>query len=119
MILTLYTEEYFHAAHFIDGYEGKCSKMHGHSWKVCVWIKGDESLKLKTGILWDFNNLKKIVSMLDHSVLNEVLETNPTVENITAHIYTTCKIGSPGLSFRVRVYESILPKKSFCEAGDF
>ncbi len=119
MLLTLYTEEFVSAAHRIDGYDGKCSELHGHSWKVCVWVRGDESQKLDTGILWDFNNLKKITGRLDHSYLNDTLAVNPTVENITTHIYTALKKDHGALQFKVRVYENLLSKESFCEAGDF
>jgi 6-pyruvoyltetrahydropterin/6-carboxytetrahydropterin synthase len=119
MLLTLYTEEYFSAAHCIEGYDGKCSQLHGHSWKVCVWVMGDESQKLANGILWDFNNLKKITSGFDHTYLNDTLKMNPTVENITAYVYAALKKEHNALSFKVRVYENLLSKQSYCEAGDF
>jgi len=40
MIITLYTEEFFNAAHLLENYNGKCSEIHGHTWKVSLWIKG-------------------------------------------------------------------------------
>jgi 6-pyruvoyltetrahydropterin/6-carboxytetrahydropterin synthase len=119
MRITLYTEEFFNAAHLLEGYDGKCSKLHGHSWKVCVWVRGDETQKTADGILWDFNNLKKIISSFDHAYLNDVLGMNSTVENITSYIYNTLKIHYGALSFKVRVYENLLSKHSYCEAGDF
>jgi len=119
MILTLYTEEYFSAAHRIEGYDGKCSRMHGHTWKVCVWVRGDESKKQANGLLWDFNNLKKITSRMDHEYLNEALGINPTVENITAYVYIELKKDYGELSFRIRVYENLLSKHSYCQAGDY
>lgn len=119
MTLTLYTEEYINAAHHLEGYNGKCSQMHGHTWKICVWIKGDEVEKDKVGILWDFNNLTKIVKELDHKLLNDVLNHNPTVENISIYIYNKLKLDSPKLTFKVRIYESIIKKEAYCEVGDF
>ncbi|MBN1697325.1 MAG: 6-carboxytetrahydropterin synthase [Spirochaetales bacterium] len=119
MIITLYTEEFFDASHILENYEGKCARLHGHAWKVGVWVKGEEEEKSSSGILWDFHNLKNIVAFLDHSHLNDKLGCNPTVENITGYIYHTIKKESPHLSVKVRVYENALSKESYCETGDF
>lgn len=119
LILTLYTEEFFSSAHRLQDYEGKCSQLHGHTWKVCVWVRGDEKLKNKIGLLWDFNNLKKIINDLDHKYLNDIIQGNPSVENLTTYIYRSVKKDFPKLQFRIRVYESIIKKESFCETGDF
>jgi 6-pyruvoyltetrahydropterin/6-carboxytetrahydropterin synthase len=119
MILTLYTEGYFDAAHLLKDYEGKCANLHGHTWKVSVWVKGDESLKDKSGILWDFGNLKKIIDELDHRNLNDYMENSPTAENITLFIYNKLKNEYKNLQFKVRIYEKIVEKESFCETGDF
>ncbi len=56
----LRTEDSFDAAHFLKGYEGKCSNIHGHRWKVIVEVKG-EDLKQegpKRGMVVDFSDLK-------------------------------------------------------------
>ena len=119
MQIMLYTEEFFNAAHQLVGYDGKCSEIHGHSWKVSVWVKGEEKQKDKVGILWDFNNLKNIVDKLDHKMLNEVLDDNPSVENLSKYIYTKLKQNHLELHFKVRVYESVIKKESYCEVGDF
>jgi 6-pyruvoyltetrahydropterin/6-carboxytetrahydropterin synthase len=119
MKLTLYTEEYFGSAHKLDGYPGKCADLHGHTWKVCVWIRGDESQKDKVGILWDFNNLKMIIDEMDHKYLNDIIKINPSVENLTTYIYQRLKDPSPKLEFKVRIYESVVKRESYCEAGDF
>jgi queuosine biosynthesis protein QueD len=119
LILTLYTEEFFNAAHFLKNYKGNCSQMHGHTWKICVWIKGDEKQKDADGLLWDFNNLKNIIEKLDHKLLNDVLENNPTVENIMSFVYKELKDSSKDLQFKIRLYENITKKESYCEAGDF
>jgi 6-pyruvoyltetrahydropterin/6-carboxytetrahydropterin synthase len=36
---TLHTEFTFDAAHFIEGYDGKCARMHGHTYKVHISAK--------------------------------------------------------------------------------
>lgn len=105
----------FEAAHFIEGYAGKCARLHGHNWTVEAIIRGEELDKL--GMLVDFKilktELKKILDEFDHRFLNE-LETfaqdNPTAENIARKIYrqlAPSKIfsGSTKL-YAVRVHES-------------
>lgn len=118
MKLTLYTEGFFDSAHYVTGYEGKCKSLHGHSWKVTVTVRGDESDINEIGILWDFSNIKKITGLLDHTELNTVLPDNPTAENLTLYIWKSLKKDSPHLEFRVRVYENSLSKISYCETGD-
>ena len=39
---TLKTEHSFDAAHFLYGYEGKCSNIHGHRWRVVAEIKSPD-----------------------------------------------------------------------------
>jgi len=82
----------FEAAHFIDGYAGKCARLHGHNWTVEAVVRGEELDAL--GMLVDFKilktELKKILDDFDHRYLNE-LETfareNPTAENLARKIF--------------------------------
>jgi len=117
--LTLYTEEYFNSAHLLKGYEGKCARMHGHTWKICVWVKGSDKERDNVGILWDFNNLGKIINDFDHQFLNDVINNNPSVENLALYVYETLKKNHKKLKFKIRIYESIIKKESYCETGDF
>ena len=119
MILTLYTEDFFDSSHHLCNYEGKCALPHGHTWKVSVWVRGDEKYKDKSGILWDFGNLKQIIKKIDHTNLNELFTESPSAENIAKYIYTELTDGRPELSFKVRVYEKVISKKSYCEIGGF
>lgn len=119
MKLTLYTEGYFSAAHHLENYNGKCADIHGHTWKVSLWIRGDQDKLDSVGLLWDFNKLNKILHELDHKDLNSILKINPTVENLSLYIYKRLKDDSPYLEFKIRVYESIIKKESYCELGDF
>jgi 6-pyruvoyltetrahydropterin/6-carboxytetrahydropterin synthase len=117
--LTLYTEGYFDAAHYIERHAGKCSRLHGHTWKICVWIKGDDSLLDTNGILWDFGNLKEITDRYDHQTLNEIIPGNPTAELLVKDVYERLKRMNTDLLFRVRVYENTVSRESWCEGGDF
>jgi 6-pyruvoyltetrahydropterin/6-carboxytetrahydropterin synthase len=83
----------FAAAHRLREYEGKCENLHGHNWKVEVYVTGN---KLgKNGLLIDFklikNATKKVLNELDHRFLNELdafKTINPSSENIARHIFT-------------------------------
>jgi 6-pyruvoyltetrahydropterin/6-carboxytetrahydropterin synthase len=82
----------FEAAHFIKDYPGKCSRLHGHNWKVEVAVCGNKLNQL--GMLIDFHDLKAevkhVIDTLDHRYLNELEPfklTNPTAENIAKYIY--------------------------------
>ena len=82
----------FEAAHFIDGYACKCSRLHGHNWQVEAIVRGHDLDKL--GMLVDFKILKaelnKILDDFDHRYLNELetfVQENPTAENIARKIF--------------------------------
>jgi len=119
MELTLHTEGWFDAAHHLENYDGKCSNVHGHTYKVEVWVKGDSILCDEVGILWDFGKLKKLIDAFDHKDLNSVYEENSTAEKQCETIYNTLKETDKQLKFKIRIYEQLAPKRSYCECGDF
>jgi len=82
----------FSAAHRLCGYQGACSNLHGHNWKVRVCVKTDKlddiGMALDFGIIKQI--LKDILDKFDHAYLNDVsgFETqNPTSENLARHIF--------------------------------
>lgn len=99
----------FDAAHRLPDYNGKCARIHGHTYDVEVVLEGpvDE----KNGFLMDFYDLKRILksvlSELDHRDLNEIL-TNPTAERIAEHIKASLErrlIETPTTLVSVRLWE--------------
>ena len=82
----------FEAAHWLPNVpEGhKCRRMHGHSFRGEVAVRGD--VDPKTGWLIDFADLKRavdpIVHELDHYCLNDIagLE-NPTSEMVAVWLW--------------------------------
>ena len=62
-------------------YESKCANLHGHNWIVTVWCKS-KTLD-DNGMVMDFTHIKREVQdKLDHKFLNDVVQFNPTAENI-------------------------------------
>ena len=68
---------HFEAAHALNGYDGKCRNIHGHSYEMRVTVKGmplNEPGNPKNGMVIDFRDLKAIVNQeviekLDHSFI--------------------------------------------------
>jgi 6-pyruvoyltetrahydropterin/6-carboxytetrahydropterin synthase len=97
----------FAAAHQLRESGGKCEQMHGHNWKVEVYVRGDELGD--DGLLIDFHDVKKataeVVDEIDHRYLNEVApfdRLNPSSENIARHLFES--ISKRLDSDRVRVH---------------
>ena len=96
-------EEEFSAAHFLKHYHGKCEKLHGHNYRVRLWVRGEELGE--GGMLVDFSLLKKILkevlAPLDHSNLNEteVFKNDPSAERIARFVFDKVKekLGAAGL----------------------
>lgn len=106
----LRVESHFDAAHKLIGYEGKCARLHGHTWKVEAFVIGEKLNDL--GILIDFEKLQKklknITEKLDHSFLNDFKEIgNPTTENLAKYIFENLKdLDANSRLEKVRVWES-------------
>jgi 6-pyruvoyltetrahydropterin/6-carboxytetrahydropterin synthase len=78
----------------------KCTKMHGHSFKVEIAIEGE----VDPHIGWVYDHaeisraMKPLLDQLDHGYLNEIegLE-NPTIENMAAWLWRKLAPQLPGL----------------------
>ena len=60
-------------AHQLREFEGRCENLHGHNWKIEVFVTGEELEP--NGILIDFKRVKtateKVIDELDHKFLND------------------------------------------------
>ena len=113
----LRVETTFAAAHKVVDSNGKCEKLHGHTWTVELFVLG-ENLE-PNGMVIDFAALKDalqtVTDKLDHTYLNEIDELgNPTTENIAKYYFKQLKKTLPEKPKleKVRVWES---PKSWCE----
>lgn len=136
----LKTEHSFDSAHFLYGYEGKCSNIHGHRWRVVLEVC-TEALQTEgqnKGMYVDFGDLKrdlrKEVDALDHALIIEkgslkdttlaALESEqfrilqfdfrPTAENMAKYFYG--KMQQAGYRVKcVTVYETPNNAASYME----
>ncbi len=81
----------FSAAHQLRNFEGACENLHGHNWKIEIYVTS-ETLN-EAGIVIDFRVLKEhvntIMADLDHKFLNDLKafkNHNPSSENIARYI---------------------------------
>ena len=78
----------FDSAHNLIHYKGKCEKLHGHTYKLDVTVKGTTDSE---DMVLDFVDFKKIVkenviNILDHNYLNDILK-QPSTENLALWIW--------------------------------
>ena len=80
------------AAHQLREFNGKCENLHGHNWKIEIYVTGKELGP--NGILIDFKLIKdaanKVIQELDHTFLNQLKpfqEKNPSSEHIARFIF--------------------------------
>lgn len=109
-------QAHFDAAHFIRNYNGKCANLHGHRWTVVVCVEGKQLDHL--GMLIDFSavkqTIKKALTSLDHSLLNDLPYfgpggVNPTAEHLAQFMFMELRkdlvLAEKRIAW-VKVYES-------------
>ncbi len=78
----------FDAAHYLPEYNGKCEKLHGHTYKLVVKVDGKPDHE---GMVIDFIKLKnlvkdRILNQLDHALINDIIP-NPSAECISMWVW--------------------------------
>jgi len=105
----------FAAAHRLTMVGAKCENLHGHNWKIEVYVQGPSIDK--GGVLVDFGVIKRhvreLMETLDHKFLNELEyfseNTPPSSENIARYLADTlaARMELPGIRVsRVTAWES-------------
>jgi len=84
---TLIVRASFDAAHHLDGYDGKCARVHGHTYRVEAEFSGPQLNE--HGMLHDFAVLRAELeaALPDHTDLNDVMDLPPTAENIARSLF--------------------------------
>ena len=68
-------------------YESTCKNLHGHNWIVIVYCKCKDNELNNNGMVIDFKHIKNMISdKLDHTYINDVVDFNPTAENMSKWI---------------------------------
>lgn len=83
-VIRLTKEFSFEMAHTLDGYDGPCREIHGHSYRLFVTVAGRPSgdpADPKYGMVMDFGELKRIVrrqvvDRYDHALVIRRTEAN-------------------------------------------
>jgi 6-pyruvoyltetrahydropterin/6-carboxytetrahydropterin synthase len=82
----------FAAAHHLRAFKGKCEQLHGHNWKVEVYLRASQPDE--TGLVKDFGEIKavtrEVLQRLDHTYLNDQAyfqQENPSSENIARYLF--------------------------------
>lgn len=85
----------FEAAHQLMRHDGKCARLHGHSYKMTLYFEREslDQTGSSTHMVFDFGKISEAVKPfidehLDHRFLNETLHTeSPTAEFIAQYIF--------------------------------
>jgi 6-pyruvoyltetrahydropterin/6-carboxytetrahydropterin synthase len=104
----------FEAAHKLPHHNGKCARLHGHSWRATVFLRGETLCKggPSDSMLIDFGDISKAITelkdkWLDHYYLNESLRLeNPTSEEVAKFIYKFLKPIFRQMLYAVKVEET-------------
>lgn len=132
----------FDMAHMLDGHDGKCQNLHGHTYILQVEVSGSlHQFGAKKGMVIDFADLKDIVKAhildkMDHAfiydttneresqiadLLNKLdsktygIATRTTAEEMTRHIFNVLKINAGLPVSLIRLWET---PSSYCEYSE-
>ncbi len=114
----------FAAAHNLRYYRGKCEALHGHNYRVEVYVRAEELGE--GGMVLDFGELKallgEVLATLDHRYLNELppfKEQEPSSENIARFIFEELegRLPSGVKLYKVTVWESEGAGASYLKAA--
>jgi 6-pyruvoyltetrahydropterin/6-carboxytetrahydropterin synthase len=100
----IYKEVFFDASHRLLHYEGKCRNLHGHRWRVEIWIEGETDQT--TQILMDYNLIRTVIERFDHQVI--LNESDPMVDCLTRFQTVITTPGDPSSEMiAVRIQEML------------
>jgi len=110
MTVAIYKEVQIDASHRLLHYQGKCANLHGHRWKVEVWMRGEPDPK--TAILLDYNIIKQAIGKYDHQII--LNREDPMTECIEKFQHVLTTPGDPTSELLARIFKEDLEK--ICKA---
>ena len=107
MAMELSVDFNFSAAHLLPFYNGSCSRLHGHNYRLRVALEGVPNPR--DGMIRDFEEIRSkvwelVLVQCDHHNLNDLME-NPTAENMVAWMWQRLKPQLEGLK-ELRLWET-------------
>lgn len=110
----------FEASHILRHHDGKCARLHGHSYTLTVEVSSQTLQRTgsETNMVTDFGRIsssvkKLLLSHLDHHHLNDTLQTDsPTAEYIAGWCFKMLKPALPQLS-AVTIQETMTSSATF------
>ncbi|MDK4526443.1 6-carboxytetrahydropterin synthase QueD [Kingella kingae] len=129
----------FDMAHMLDGHDGKCQNLHGHTYILQVEISGNlHESGAKKGMVMDFADLKAVVKThildkMDHAFIYDItserecqvanllnqlnsktygINTRTTAEEMTRHIFNVLTAEANLPVSLIRLWET---PSSYCE----
>ncbi|MFA4877405.1 MAG: 6-carboxytetrahydropterin synthase [Methanoregula sp.] len=67
MKVGIYKEVQIDTSHRLLYYKGKCANLHGHRWKIEVWMEGEPDPVSQ--ILIDYSLIKQVINKYDHQII--------------------------------------------------
>ena len=108
MKVGIYKEVQIDTSHRLLHYEGKCANLHGHRWKIEIWIEGEPDPVKK--ILIDYSMIKKIVDKYDHQII--LNSDDPMVPRIQEFHQVITTPGDPTSELMASIIREDI--RSFC-----
>lgn len=107
----------FEAAHQLPNHRGKCARLHGHSYRLEISMRGPiQPVRGESddGMVLDLDDIKQIVQTtiierVDHYNLNDLMPVPTTAENIAHWIWAELEAANPSfaaLLYRIRLWET-------------
>ena len=106
----------FDAAHDLPHYQGKCQRLHGHTYRLQVTV--DAPIDAETGIACDFSFIgqvvkEEVIRVLDHTYLNETVPIS-TAENVTLWIWKRIAPKLPARLVELKLWETPTSWVTYC-----
>ncbi|RGE48914.1 6-carboxy-5,6,7,8-tetrahydropterin synthase [Mannheimia granulomatis] len=108
MMFKIAKEFSFDMAHMLDGHDGKCQNLHGHTYKLQVEVTGDlHQNGAKRGMVMDYSDLKTVVKTyilepMDHAFIYDL---NSERESQVAQLLVDLKSKVYGIPSRTTAEE--------------